>query len=106
MTEREKSLLLAKKMYGEDRISPIYKEDGMMTYVFSLGKCFNPYKDGNDSQSVQEFFGIEAAKQNYDGEKEWFCQTPTSNAISHSSDLKTAISDCAIKIIQLVSNQK
>lgn len=110
MTEREKSLLIAEKMYGKENVrTPLRAnrtEKGVRkievnrklstTGTITGWLIFNPYKDGNDSQAVQEFFKIDTCYHDVaNGYWAYTCHEDE----EFNASLKTAIADCAVRII-------
>lgn len=102
MTEHEKTLLIAKAMFGEENVS-VGKRSGRVFCNKTNRIVFNPYQDGNDSQAVQEFFNIATHPTSFD---RWEAkQVLNSGSITVSEDLKTAIADCAVLVILEKKNE-
>lgn len=94
MSERDKSSLLAKAIYGSD--------------INELCTVFSPYQDGSDSQVVQEFFKEKFYIKYIDDETDRRLKLYIPQAYDRhfdryedasSEDLKTAIADCGLLVI-------
>lgn len=101
-TQQQKTLAIAKYIFGEDnvKISLGDTRDGSSNNIvyFKNGVAtnFNPYKDGNDSQKVQDFFRLNAA---WSIKRKWDSYNNYASILANNSDLKTAIADCAYQVI-------
>ena len=106
-TQHQKSLAIAKAMYGEENVHDCCDFDGNCSIeVDSLPfEKFDPYINAWHSQAVQEFFNINV--ECHGNVKEWECSADLDNAPSehiYNKDLKTAIADCAYLVV--LENEK
>jgi hypothetical protein len=105
ISEHEKTLVIAKKMFGEnvEERETFEFETGVYFTVFDKnGKIekqgfFNPYKRISDNRDVQKFFEINVATMKIDGELIWCAGTPKVEDTENKC-LETAIADCAYGI--------
>ena len=99
-TQHQKSLAIAKAMYGEKKVHDCCDFDGNC-YVEVDGlpfERFNPYINAQHSQAVQEFFKLDATYN--ESTDEWFSYYgDTISDCIISKDLKTAIADGACLVI-------
>ena len=94
-TQHEKTLVIAKAMYGEKKVHDCCDVDNNnYIEVDSLPfERFNPYINAWHNQAVQKFFKIATHPTSFDKWEAKQILNPAS--VTVNKDLKTAIADCA-----------
>nr|BDD47740.1 hypothetical protein 3 [Piscirickettsiaceae bacterium] len=105
-TQLEKTLVIAKAMYGESQLK--LKGDECSGDVITISRWydkvknnwlffeeFNPYTSAEDSQAVQEFFRAIVLPTELDKWEVRIRFTANEPILTINKDLKTAIADCA-----------